>query len=144
MANANKQKGDRAERAVRDYVKERYPGSFRTRAGFDDDLGDVIALTPAGAMVLQVKDVAKPEWGKWFHQLSNQVRNCTRKFRGNSRVVGGVIVHKTRGVSTPSVWKAVVPLDAMLVMLDKAYSNGFADGRTISDEPHSQEGNKYA
>ena len=73
MANANKQKGDRAERAVRDYVVDRYPGSFKTRAGFDDDLGDVVVAFGLERVVLQVKDVAAALWKKWHGQVAEQV-----------------------------------------------------------------------
>ena len=55
MVNTNKAKGDRAERVVRDWAAKLWPGSFKTRAGFNEDLGDVIVEHPAGRVVLQVK-----------------------------------------------------------------------------------------
>lgn len=129
MANRNKQKGDRAERAVRDWAVTKWPASFKTRAGFDDDLGDIICLTRAGALVLQVKDVAKPAWGQWFTQLASQVRTCREKFRGNKRVIGGVIVHKSRGVADPSKWKAICTLEHLSIMIEEAYNAGQNDTR---------------
>lgn len=128
MANPNKRKGDMAERAVRDLMVERYPGSFKTRAGFNDDLGDVIAAHPAGRVVLQVKDVASPVWKTWRQQLADQVATCRNESETN--VVGGVVVHKYRGHSDPALWHAVTSLGDLLDLLDEAYTRGRYDGRT--------------
>ena len=50
MANANKKRGDAAERAVRDYLTDVVGEGavIKTRAGFNDDLGDVLADLPSG------------------------------------------------------------------------------------------------
>lgn len=122
MANPNKRKGDVAERAVRDLATSRYPGSFKTRAGFNDDLGDVIVSHPAGRLVLQVKDVASPSWKSWREQLADQVNVCRTESETN--VVGGVIVHKYRGHSDPSSWHAVTSLGDLLDLLDEVYEAG--------------------
>lgn len=126
MANPNKRKGDVAERAVRDVATKRYPGSFKTRAGFNDDLGDVIAAHPAGRVVLQVKDVASPSWKKWREQLAEQVDTCERESEG--RVIGGVIVHKYRGHADPGKWHAVTSLGDLFDLLDEAYEAGVSQG----------------
>lgn len=126
MANANKRKGDAAERKVRDYAQGRYAGSFKTRAGFNDDLGDVIANHPGGHVVLQVKDVAKPTWAAWFEQLAGQVATCARE--SQRRVLGGVIVHKARGVGDPAKWRAVAELSTVLDLIDAAYEAGVDHG----------------
>lgn len=138
MVNKNKQKGDRAERAVRDFICSKYPASFKTRAGFDDDLGDVIAMHHSGALVLQVKDVAKPAWGMWFHQLATQIANCRTRFKGNTTVQGGIIVHKTRGISDPSKWRAISTLGAHLDLLDKIYSAGYKAGIEKKEKENTQ------
>ena len=127
MANPNKRKGDVAERAVRDLATSRYPGSFKTRAGFNDDLGDVIVSHPAGRLVLQVKDVASPSWKMWRQQLADQVATCRNESETN--VVGGVIVHKYRGHSDPAAWHAVTSLGDLLDLLDEAYTRGRHDGQ---------------
>ena len=129
MANPNKRKGDAAERKVRDLATERYPGSFKTRAGFNDDLGDVIAEHEGGRVVLQVKDVAKPTWSAWFLQLADQVATCTRE--SNRHVLGGLIVHKARGVGDPAKWRAVSELGTVLDLIDAAYEAGRADGGKV-------------
>ena len=127
MANANKQRGDRAERAVRDYVVDRYPGSFKTRAGFDDDLGDVVVAFGLERVVLQVKDVASPLWKKWHEQVAEQVETCRRASHGVP-VLGGLIVHKRRGIADPAHWNAVGTLGAVLDLLDAARIAGQAEG----------------
>lgn len=127
MANPNKRKGDVAERAVRDLATSRYPGSFKTRAGFNDDLGDVIVSHPAGRLVLQVKDVASPSWKMWRQQLADQVATCRNE--SFARVLGGVIVHKYRGHSDPATWHAVTSLGDLLDLLDEAYTRGRYEGQ---------------
>lgn len=127
MANRNKNKGDRAERAVRDWAVERYPGSFKTRAGFTDDLGDIIMAHYGGRVGLQVKDVATPTWTQWFTQLAGQVATLIKESPG--RVLGGVIVHKARGTSNPGAWRAVVGLEELADLMDATYQAGLEDGR---------------
>lgn len=133
MANANKRKGDAAERKVRDFVTSRYPGSFKTRAGFDDDLGDVIVHHLAGRVVLQVKDVASPVWKKWFEQLRDQIAQCTRYSLPHA-TIGGAIVHKARGEGDAGLWRAVMPLEDLLAMLDETYRRGVQAGATDSPD----------
>lgn len=127
VANPNKAKGDRAERAVLGYVSDRFPGSFKTRAGFNDDLGDVIVDTSPGRVVLQVKDVASPNWSKWFSQLADQVKTCRRESTSHN-VVGGAIVHKLRGEGDPGKWRAVLPLSTYMDLVEAAYFKGVDDG----------------
>lgn len=134
MANRNKQKGDRAERAVRDWAVDHGPGSFKTRAGFNDDMGDVLWLHMAGYVVLQVKDVASPVWSTWFSQLADQVATATREVRGDYAVLGGVIVHKVRGVADPAKWRAVLPLESLEQLLSSVYSAGVDHGRVMQDQ----------
>lgn len=127
MANQNKARGDRAERAVRDWAAEHYAGSFKTRAGFNEDLGDVILEHPGGRVVLQVKDVASPAWREWFAQLAGQVLTCAAE--SERSVLGGVIVHKARGQADPALWRAVAPLEALMGLVDCAYMAGREQGR---------------
>lgn len=129
MANKNKYKGDRAERAVRDWALQRCPGSFRTRAGFHEDLGDVILAHQSGAVVLQVKDVSNPNWKQWFSQLKDQIHTAIAEFRGTQSVVGGAIVHKLRGNGDAGAWRAVMTLQGFADTLDRAYAAGYAAGR---------------
>lgn len=108
MPNRNKQKGDRAERAVMGYLQEIWPGTIKSRAGFNDDLGDIIADTPRGLLCVQVKDVASPHWSTWMQQLEEQIQ----ALRANTHkpVIGGVIIWKQRGKADPGTWRAILPL----------------------------------
>lgn len=126
MTNANKQRGDRAERAVRDVVTRLFPGSFKTRAGFDDDLGDIVVDFHRSRVVLQVKDVASPLWRKWYEQLAAQVSTC-RASSGGIPTLGGLLVHKRRGIADAAQWHAVGRLGDVLDLLDAAYKAGRAD-----------------
>lgn len=136
MANSNKRKGDRAERAVRDWATSRWPESFKTRAGFNEDLGDIIVSgvnqdgsgALPGRVVLQVKDVASPKWAEWFKQLADQVATAVRE-SAPSRVIGGVIVHKVRGSADPGQWRAVTTLGDFMYLVQAAYEAGLEDGR---------------
>ena len=109
MSNRNKQKGDRAERAVRDYLQTIWPGTRRTRAGWDEDLGDVIADTPRGLLCIQVKDVATPQWKTWFTQLEDQVQ--TLRANTTKPVVGGVLIWKARASADPATWHTITTLN---------------------------------
>lgn len=128
MANANKRKGDVAERKVRDYLSTLHP-TFKTRAGFNDDLGDVLTDTPAGRLVVQVKDVASPAWKKWYEQIADQVSVCTEHTE-DVDVLGGVIVHKYRGHADPRDWHAVARLEDLMSLISNAYNAGVESTRT--------------
>ena len=114
MANPQKSKGDRAEMAVRDYLQAQgFVHAFRTRAGWDDDHGDVVVpekRSQPGGMAVQVKDVAKPAWKTWWIQLADQIRN------GNHR--HGVIWWKRRGHSDPGKWTVMMTGDAFVALLE--------------------------
>ena len=117
MANPNKRKGDRAEMAVRDYLKTIWPDTKRTRAGFEDDLGDIIATTSRGLLCIQVKDVASPQWKAWFAQLESQVE--TLKANTDKPVVGGLIIWKTRGSANPANWRVITTLDKVPGLIEE-------------------------
>lgn len=112
MGNPNKAKGDRAEMAVRDLVVQFFPESWRTRAGWDDDRGDIVldllgdkALTFA----VQVKDTAGLPGTPEFRALAEQIRNGAHR--------GGVIWHKLRGKSDPREWRVMMTGEAYLALL---------------------------
>lgn len=116
MAHPNKSKGDRAERAVVDYLATFFP-TIRTRAGFNDDLGDVIATTSEGLLVVQVKDCASARWQEWFDQLDEQVAACAAT--AVEPVLGGILVWKTRGSGDPADWRVLTRLDRFVHLLDE-------------------------
>lgn len=116
MAHPNKAKGDRAEAAVRDLILEWFPESWRTRAGFDEDRGDIIldVLGDKSLMVaIQVKDTATRPGTPEMDALAEQVRN------GGSR--WGAIWWKLRGRASggdPRKWQVVMKGEDYLALLD--------------------------
>jgi hypothetical protein len=100
MTNANKRKGDRAEVAVRDWLRlHGFPHCERTRAGYTRDYGD-LHLCPG--VLVQTKDVSAYRWGEWWQQLAEQV--------SDAHADHGVLVKKLRGIGDPGQWIAAVPL----------------------------------
>ncbi|MCK0516978.1 hypothetical protein [Williamsia sp. DF01-3] len=110
MAHPNKTKGDRAERAVRDYLRSNgFPRTERTRAGYTRDAGD---LHPCQGLTVQVKDRAAYAWPEWFRQLREQ--------RAEAKADHAVLVLKRRGLGDPGEWLAVMPLSEMTRLLKAA------------------------
>jgi hypothetical protein len=115
MTNANKAKGDRAEAAVRDYLRVNgFPGTERTRAGYQRDAGD-LHLTPG--LIAQVKDVAAYSWPTWLASLEGQI--------AEAQADHGVLVSKRRGLGDAGNWLAVMPLSAWVRLAREAgYGTG--------------------
>ncbi len=90
MPNRNKEKGDRFERAALLVAQEHFPDAFKTRAGWDDDRGDIV-LDKSYRFVLQVKDCTSKPWYVWLDELDEQKKNAG--------ALHGAIVVKRRGVS---------------------------------------------
>lgn len=114
MTNANKAKGDRAEASVRDYVTEFFPASWRTRAGWDEDRGDIV-LDLLGDKVLtwaiQVKDTGSaPGWPE-LTALGEQIRNGFHQ--------GGVIWWKLRGRGHPKDWRVIMSGEAYMALMSR-------------------------
>ncbi|ORL06447.1 hypothetical protein [Prescottella equi] len=110
MPNPNKLRGDRAERAVRDYLRANgFPHCERTRAGYTRDAGD---LHPAPGLTVQVKDRAQYAWPEWLRQLDEQ--------RDEAKADHAVLVVKRRGLGDPGNWLAVMPLAAIARLLRDA------------------------
>ena len=132
MANANKERGNAAERAVRDYLTDVVGEGavIKTRAGFNDDLGDVLADLPAGRLVVQVKAVKTPKWHEWFEQVTSQVAVCRRE-SAPQPVVGGIVVSKRIGVADPGRWIAAAPLSQLMELIDAVYREGVEDGKAM-------------
>lgn len=88
MPNRNKQKGDRFESAAVLTAKDLFPEAFRTRAGWDDDRGDVV-LTPTYSIIQQVKDCQAKPWYEWLDELDSQLMHAGAQY--------GALVSKRRG-----------------------------------------------
>lgn len=108
MANPNKAKGDRAERAVLAVLKQFDNDARRTRPGRLEDQGDIHALNTTW----QVKDVARPLWRDWLTQLDQQVERSPYR--------RGILVWKLRGYGgKPAKWLAVMELEQMCELLEE-------------------------
>jgi len=114
VGNPNKRKGDDAELKTLKWLKANgFPNTWKTRAGWDDDRGDVLVPHPLpghAPVVVQVKDVAAPAWPKWHGQVADQVRNAQAAF--------GVILHKRRGSANPGDWNVVITGDQFIALLN--------------------------
>ena len=102
MPNRNKQKGDRFERSAVLAASRYFPDAKRTRAGWDDDRGDVV-LTKDYAFVQQAKDCQSRPWFKWLDELDTQF--------SHSGAVWGCVVSKRPGYGDAG--------DAMAIMRNR-------------------------
>lgn len=108
--NPNKRKGDIAERKVRDAFRALgFPHAERTRAGHPDDHGDMW-LCPG--LMVQVKDVGSPSYGKWLADTETQ--------RAAGKADRAVLVHKRRGVGDASQWYVVMTVEQVASLLREA------------------------
>lgn len=97
MSSPEKQKGDRAERAVLEFLRRHGFDAHRIRAGSPDDIGD-LELDPD--LVLEVKDRGKIDLPAWLRNLAVQKANKDAAF--------GVVIVKKRGSSDPLEWGFVL------------------------------------
>jgi hypothetical protein len=107
MANANKIKGDAAERQVTRYLQGSGFTASRIPAGSNADIGDVWLPPPLPAV--QVKNVAKLDLSGWCNQVDEQALNANREC--------GVVVHKRRGKSDPGDWYVTMTLETLTKLL---------------------------
>lgn len=125
MAHPNKLKGDRWERAARDYCLAEGFDADRTRAGYERDHGDIhLAATPAGPQViLQAKNEARID-------LASYVRD-TEAQRVAAGAEHGAAVVKRRGVGDPGSSYVVMTLDDYLRLLRQAgYASAIPEEKT--------------
>jgi Holliday junction resolvase len=97
MTSPEKQKGDRAERAVVEFLRSRGIDAHRIRAGSPDDVGD-IEIHPD--IVVEVKDRGKLDLPAWLRNLAVQKANKDAAF--------GVVIVKKRGSSDPLEWAYIL------------------------------------
>lgn len=110
MPNANKRKGDRAEIAVANALRDLgFPDVARTRAGHPDDHGDMW-LCPG--VIAQVKDVAQAAYGPWL-AATEQQRTAADADRA-------ILVHKRRGIADASQWLVVMTVEQAAELLRAA------------------------
>lgn len=107
MANANKIKGDAAEREVTRYLQGSGFTASRIPAGSNADIGDIWLPPPLPA--IQVKNVARIDLSGWCDQVAKQALNADREH--------GVVVHKRRGKSDPGDWYVTMTLETLTKLL---------------------------
>jgi hypothetical protein len=107
MANANKTKGDLAEREVTRYLQGSGFTASRIPAGSNADIGDV--WLPPPLPVVQVKNVAKLDLSGWCNQVDEQAFNANREC--------GVVVHKRKGKTNPGDWYVTMTLETLTKLL---------------------------
>lgn len=117
MSNPHKDRGDRFENAVRDYVQSRgFPWTERTRAGYARDWGDLHLEPITRAVIAQCKNHNRLTFPEWLVQLRQQVARAGARH--------GFLVVKRRGVSDPGRSLAVMELEQLLALLREA---GYGD-----------------
>ena len=97
MTNPSKDKGDRAERELVAWLRSNgYPTAHRSRAGWSDDVGDVLGVPD---LCIEVKSAKTMRLGPWLDELDVE--------RANAGQPRGVLVVKRPGWSDPGEWFAV-------------------------------------
>jgi Holliday junction resolvase len=104
--NPAKDKGDRAERALVDFLQHHGFTPRRMVAGQHDDIGDIDIDQD---VVLEVKNRYRLELPAWCKTLSAQM--------GNKDAAFGFIAIKTRGKTDPLDWSFVVNGETFLNIL---------------------------
>ena len=97
MTNPSKDKGDRAERDfVAWLVQNGYPLAHRSRAGWSDDVGDIMGVHD---LTIEVKHAKTMRLGPWLDELDVE--------RANAGTARGVLVVRRPGWPDPGEWFAV-------------------------------------
>lgn len=101
MSNPQKAKGDRAEAALRDWLNANgYPTARRAKAGWDDDMGDII-LERRTEQFVEVKNRAQLSVNSWLDQMEAKVKAHPEIF------TDGVLIVKRPGQGDPGEWWAI-------------------------------------
>ena len=102
MSNPQKRKGDQAERDLVAWMQGHgYPDARRTRAGWDDDLGDVNPGWPEHRFMLEVKNRKALNVNTWLDELAAKVADDGNDFES------GLLVVKRPGLADPGDWWAI-------------------------------------
>ena len=97
MSNPSKVKGDKAERdLVAWLVRNGYPLAHRSRAGWSDDVGDVLGVP---GLVIEVKHAKTMRLGPWLDELDVE--------KVNAGCRSGVLIVRRPGWPDPGEWFAV-------------------------------------
>ena len=97
MSNPSKDKGDRCERLLVAWlVQNGYPMAHRSRAGWSDDIGDVLGVP---GLVIEAKSAKQMRIGPWLDELDVEKRNAG--------CADGVLIVRRPGWPDAGDWFAV-------------------------------------
>jgi hypothetical protein len=110
MPSKGKAKGSAAERAVVTWLRDQgWIGAERTRAGWQDDRGDIDGVL---GVTFEVKNQQRMELAQWVEELLVEMVN------GRNNV--GAVVHKRRGTTDVGDWYATMPVWVWAYLLKQA------------------------
>jgi hypothetical protein len=110
MPSASKNKGSSFEREIVQYLREQgWTGAERTRAGWQDDRGDIDGVI---GVTFECKNQKAMDLAGWVNELVIEMQH------GNNHV--GAVVHKRRGVTDASDYYATLPLSVFITLLKEA------------------------
>jgi hypothetical protein len=113
MPNPNKNKGDAYERSIVGYLRERGFDADRTRAGWEDDRGDIHGISRNNIpFTLECKNHRRDNLPGWIAELHAEIAN-------NGGLLGAV-VHKRSGTTDASAQYATLPLGMLVRLLREA------------------------
>jgi Holliday junction resolvase len=110
MPSRGKAKGSEWERQVVKYLREQgWLGAERTRAGWQDDRGDIDGVI---GVTFECKNQKNMDLAGWVNELVVEMAN------GKTNV--GAVVHKRRGTTEMSDAYATMPLQVFVKLLQQA------------------------
>jgi hypothetical protein len=96
VTNPSKVKGSLAERQMVAWLVENgFPLAHRSRAGWSNDIGDVLGC----GQVIEVKNAKTARWGEWLAELDVE--------KVNAGMSQGVLVVRRSRITDPGDWLAV-------------------------------------
>ena len=110
IPSKGKQKGSAAERDVVKCLRDAgWIGAERTRAGWQDDRGDIDGVL---GVTFEVKNQKRMELAAWIDELIVEMKN------GGNEV--GAVVHKRAGKVDANEWYASMPMYTLITLLKQA------------------------
>lgn len=110
MTSRSKIKGSAFEREIVLYLREQgWEGAERTRAGWQDDRGDIDGVP---GVTFECKNQKVLALAQWVDELVVEMQH------GNNSV--GAVVHKRRGVTDSGNYYATLPLSVFVRLLKEA------------------------
>jgi len=110
MPSKGKAKGSAFEREIVTYLRDQgWIGAERTRAGWQDDRGDIDGVV---GVTFECKNQKVMDLAGWCDELLDEMVN------GRNNV--GAVIHKRRGKTTPGDYYATLPMNVFVYLLKEA------------------------